>query len=116
MQMITVSFDFAVDFCGNFDDELSVSDKHHALILSWYKKHGRYVAKSNDMLNVEFKFVDESVIRCSYTISEDLYNSYIKTDDLVIYHSGIADPDDDGNCPVEIDGKEWLIRGFIINE
>jgi hypothetical protein len=111
-----VSFRFIVDFCGNFLDELDVTSEYHRLILSWYNKHGRYVAKSNDMENVTFEFVDDGVIECSYDISEELYNDYVRTDDLFIYHSGIADPDDDGNSPVEINGKEWLIRGFILKD
>ncbi len=108
------SFRFAVDFCGNFDDELDVTSDHHEMILEWYKKHGRYVARSNDMENATFKFVDDAVIECSYDLSEELYTLYRKSDDFDIYQEGIADPDDDGNSPVEIDGKEWLIRGFIV--
>lgn len=110
-----VSFRFSVDFTGNFIDELEVIPEDHELIISWYNKHGKYVAKSNDMKNATFKFVDEAVIECSYDISEDLHKTYIKTDDLSIYHSMIADPDDDGNYPIEIDGKEWLIRGGVLH-
>ena len=106
------SFRFTVEFCGNFDDELDVTSDHHELILEWYNKHGAYVAKYNDMENVTFTFVNERVIECSYYLSEKLYTLYRNNDDFDIYQEGVADPDDDGNSPVEIEGKEWLIHGF----
>ena len=109
------SFRFTVDFCGNFDDELDVTSDHHDLILEWYNKHGKYVARSNDMKNVTFKFVDDTVIECSYDLSDELYKLYKKNDDFEIYQEGIADPDDDGNSPVEINDQEWLIRGSILH-
>jgi hypothetical protein len=111
-----VSFCFTVEFCGNFDDELDVTSDHHELILDWYNKHGKYMAKHNDMTNVVFKFLDTQVVECSYELSDELYSLYKKNDDLVIYQMGIADPDDDGNSPVEIDGNEWLIRGITGDE
>jgi hypothetical protein len=110
-----VSFRFAVDFCGNLYNKLDITSDHHEMILKWYNKHGGYIAESNDMENVMFEFVGIDVIECSYELSEELYKLYLKTDDFYINHRMIADPDDDGNYPVKIDGKEWLIHGSILH-
>ncbi len=105
--MLSVSFRFGV--CLPKGTEIT-SDLKEA-ILDWYNLYGGSNAEDAEMVKSKFEFVDTNIIKCSYKIKETLYNHYKINGFLGMYYMSIADPDDDGNHPIDVNGTQVRIQG-----
>jgi hypothetical protein len=80
-------------------------------ILEWYKK------RCNDNISI-FTEISNPQITC--IIDEYLYKLEFDTDEpyeeAIIHAECLADPDDDGNYPVKVNGETFLIAGTLVDK
>jgi hypothetical protein len=109
-----VSFKFEVMFCGNLENDLNIAPEHTELVINWYMDYGYF---DEDMEDPVMELVKGTANQFCYTylIKKSVYDK-LGESNIKINHKMIADPDDDGNYPVEIDDENWLIAGNLIEE
>lgn len=107
-----VSFRFSVFLSNGL---LLITPELKDKILEWYYEYGRNNADSVGMLDSQFVFVDSNIIECSYIIKKDDFENHLCRGFIKSYHEVIADPDYDGNYPLNIDEININIKGKLID-
>jgi hypothetical protein len=103
-----VSFLFSV----SLSDGTPITEELQPIILEWYYDYGASNADSS-MLDVELNFIDSDIIECSYVIKNNNFDTFLRKRFFEVYHDSIADPDEDGNYPLEINGNVVSIYGKV---
>lgn len=96
--MLNVSFMMNVDVWAD-DVKVNCKDNQEAII-KWYME------MNDDKQNLKVEYVISNIFKITYTAEDEEEYCMMET---------VADPDDDGNYPIKIKGKFYLVCGKIID-
>jgi hypothetical protein len=99
-----------------FEFKVSLIDKKgnllvpipHDQIVHWYQNQLADVAAIYDVRIIEVSYVRDDVFKVGYIISQE------SDEDVKVINHLLADPDDDGNYPIKIGRKKYLVVGEIV--
>jgi hypothetical protein len=74
-------------------------------IVEWYTEQGKILIEIGYFTYLKFKHISGSKLEVSYIASEG--------EDSEVALEMLADPDDDGNYPIKMDGETWLVSGTL---
>ena len=103
----TVTFIATVDLKDSSGSWGGVHESDWAAVKQWY--HGFTEGLVDGMENLQLELIETGRVRFTYQISED----DAEEDDDGVNNSMIADPDDDGNYPITLNGTEYIVMGFV---
>jgi hypothetical protein len=105
------SFVIEVDLLNNGerdDDMADVIDAHQQEIIDWYREH-LYIVDDRYMTDIVMTHLNGRRFRVEYQPGERKDSLGLKGE-----YSSFANPDDDGNHPITINGVEYVVFGDVV--
>lgn len=88
-------------------------EKDAKKVAKWFKDQNSWrVSNDDDLASLSFEPVksgQEYKMRCTFRTNE----SEPTNSEVNMIKEMIMDPDDDGNYPITLDGKKYLVTGFL---
>lgn len=102
--MQSIEFEFIVELTNNSIKVSDVSDK----LVEWYKTNCVGIEETYGIKITEVSYVERDIFKIKYSMTED------SDEDIDMLNSMLVDVDDDGNYPIKIGKKKYLVSGTLI--
>lgn len=105
-KMVPIEFEFTVALIDKNGNRHMINNPEK--IVLWYRKQTADIEEVYGIHINDISHVTDDVYKISYTMNQE-----DDSEDPEVLNHMLADPDDDGNYPIVIDRRKYLIVGEI---